>query len=77
MTGSQPAKCAASAAGSPGADLGQLLGLLIHHDVDPGPRQRGYLDTVWNAVETAEQANLSLLPALILRSQRVRAAKKQ
>jgi len=37
----------------------------------------GYLDTVWNAVEAAEQADLSLLPALILRSQRVEAARKQ
>jgi hypothetical protein len=36
-----------------------------------------YLDTVWNAVEAAEQADLSLLPALILRSQRVKAATKQ
>jgi hypothetical protein len=35
-----------------------------------------YLDTVWNAVEAAEQADVSLLPALMLRSQRVRAANK-
>jgi hypothetical protein len=37
----------------------------------------GYLDTIWNAVNAAEDADLSLLPALMLRSQRVRAAKKQ
>jgi hypothetical protein len=34
----------------------------------------GYLDTVWNAVEAAERADLSLLPALMLRSHRVKAA---
>jgi hypothetical protein len=37
----------------------------------------GYLDTVWNAVEGAERVDLSMLPALTLRSHRVGAAKKQ
>ena len=36
-----------------------------------------YLDTVWNAVEAAERTDLSLLPALMLRSRRIMAAKKQ
>lgn len=30
----------------------------------------GYLDTVWNSVEAAERTDLSLLPALMLRSHR-------
>jgi hypothetical protein len=33
-----------------------------------GMRVWDYLDTVWNAVEAAEHADLSLLPALVLRS---------
>jgi hypothetical protein len=37
----------------------------------------GYLDTVWNAVDAAERADLSLLPALMLRSQRAQAANKE
>jgi hypothetical protein len=36
-----------------------------------------YLDTVWNAVEAAERADLSLLPALMLRSHRVKATAKE
>jgi hypothetical protein len=35
-----------------------------------------YLDTVWNAVEAGESADLSLLPALTLRSHRLRAVKQ-
>ena len=35
-----------------------------------------YLDVIENALDAAEQADLSLLPALMLRSHRVKAAKK-
>jgi hypothetical protein len=42
-----------------------------------GMRVWDYLDTVWNAVEAAEHADLSLLPALMLRSRRVKAAGDQ
>jgi hypothetical protein len=33
-----------------------------------------YLDAVWSALEAAERADLSLLPALTLRSRRVKEA---
>lgn len=36
----------------------------------------GYLDRIWNAVEAADRADLSLLPALMLRSQRTKTAAK-
>jgi hypothetical protein len=51
--------------------------MLIAFRLGDGHNYWGYLDSVWNAVEAAEQADLSLLPALILRSQRLKAAKKQ
>jgi hypothetical protein len=51
--------------------------MLIAFRLGDGHDLGGYLDTVWNAVETADQADLSLLPALMLRSQHVKAAKKQ
>jgi len=51
--------------------------VLIAFRLGDGHNLWGYPHTVWSSVETAEQADLSLLPALILRSQRVKAAKKQ
>jgi hypothetical protein len=36
-----------------------------------------YLDVIENALDAAEQADLSSLPALMLRSQRVRTADKR
>ena len=51
--------------------------MLIAFRLGEGRNSWKYLDTIWNAVEIAEQADLSLLPALMLRSQRVKAAKKQ
>jgi hypothetical protein len=51
--------------------------MLISFRLGDGHDLWGYLDTVWNAVERADQADISLLPALMLRTQRARAAKKQ
>jgi hypothetical protein len=51
--------------------------MLIAFRLGEGRNSWKYLDTIWNAVEVAEQADLSLLPALMLRSQRVKAAEKQ
>jgi len=51
--------------------------MLVAFRLGGGKEWWDYLDTVWNAVNAAEHADLSLLPALMLRSQRVRAAKKQ
>jgi hypothetical protein len=50
--------------------------MLIAFRLGDGHDLGRYLDTVWNAVEAAEQADLALLPALMLRSQRVKAATK-
>jgi hypothetical protein len=36
-----------------------------------------YLDSIWNAVNAAERADLSMLPALMLRFQRAREADKR
>jgi hypothetical protein len=36
-----------------------------------------YLDVIENALDAAEESDLSLLPALMLRSQRVMAAKRE
>jgi len=35
-----------------------------------------YLDTIWNALDAAEDTDLSILPALMLRSKRLRTAAK-
>jgi hypothetical protein len=51
--------------------------MLVAFRLGDGHDLWGYLDTVWNAVETAERADLSPLPALTLRSHRLQAAKKQ
>jgi hypothetical protein len=51
--------------------------LLVAFRLGDGHNLWGYLDTVWNAIEAAEQADLSLLPALMLRSRRIMAAEKQ
>ena len=65
----------------PGADytLPVLItaNMLVAFRLGDGHDLWGYLDTVWSAVETAERADLSLLPALTLRSHRLQAAKKQ
>lgn len=50
--------------------------MLVAFRLGDGHDLWGYLDTVWNAVEAAEGADLSVLPALTLRSRRIMAAKK-
>ena len=51
--------------------------MLIAFRLGDGRNSWEYLDTVWGAVEAAEQADLSLLPALMLRSQRIKATMKR
>jgi hypothetical protein len=51
--------------------------MLVAFRLGDGRDLSKYLDTIWNAVNAAEQADLSLLPALMLRSQHARAAKNQ
>lgn len=51
--------------------------MLVAFRLGDGKEWWEYLDSIWNAVNAAEQADLSVLPALMLRSQRVRTAKKQ
>ena len=63
----------------PAPDADYLLPVLITAQLLIAFRRGGkpvweYLDTIWNAVNAAEQADLALLPALILRSQRISAA---
>ena len=44
------------------------------------PREMGlweYLDTIWNALNAVEHTDLSILPALMLQSHKVRAATKK
>ena len=55
----------------------QVTGTLLLAFLPRGKHWWEYLDVIENALDAAEQADLSLLPALILRSQRVKAAKKQ
>jgi hypothetical protein len=50
----------------------RMSGGIAHHWLD----RWEYLDVIENALDTAEQADLSLLPALMLRSQRAQAAAK-
>jgi hypothetical protein len=53
----------------------QVTGTLLLAFLPRGKHWWEYLDVIENALDAAEQADLSLLPALILRSQRNRAAK--
>jgi hypothetical protein len=54
----------------------QVTGTLLLAFLPKGKHWWEYLDVIENALDTAEQADLSLLPALMLRSQRVKAAMK-
>jgi hypothetical protein len=40
-------------------------------------RSAGYLDTIWNAFNAAEHADMSILPALLIRQKRSQAAAKR
>jgi hypothetical protein len=52
----------------------QVTGTLLLAFLPRGKHWWEYLDVIENALDTAEQADLSLLPALMLRSHRVQAA---
>jgi hypothetical protein len=54
----------------------QVTGTLLLAFLPGGKHWWEYLDVIENALDAAERADLSLLPALMLRSQRVNADKK-
>jgi hypothetical protein len=67
----------------PGDDVDAKLPVLITAQMLVGfsrPQRMGmweYLDTIWNALNTAERADMSLLPALLIRQKRIQAATKR
>ena len=51
--------------------------MLIAFRLGDGHDLWGYLDTVWSAVEAAESADMSILPALLIRQKRNQATANQ
>ena len=71
----------AEALPDPGADyaLPVLITaqMLVAFRLGDGHDLWGYLDTIWSAVEAAESADMSVLPALLIRQKRSQAAARQ